>query len=97
MRETELADEDSPSSLPMESLSIEEIPNKRGNDKEKEENPLQADFLKPIFLDYSRTESRLSKRRKGHVTAKGSATETQQLHDMFTVREIRYSKSRGVF
>lgn len=97
MRETELADEDSPASLPMESLSIEEIPKKRGKDKEREENPLQADLLKPIFLDYSRTESRLSKRRKGPVTPKGSASETEQLHDMFTFREIRYSKSKGVF
>ena len=97
MRDTELADEDSPSSLPMESLSIEEIPNKRGKDKEKEENPQQANILKPIFLDYSRTESRLSKRRKGPVNPKGSATESELLHDMFTFREIRYSKSKGVF
>jgi len=88
MRETELADEDSPSSLPMESLSIEEITKKRGKDKEKEENPQQENILKPIFLDYSRKESRLSKRRKGPATPTGSATESELLHDMFTFREI---------
>ena len=88
MRETVLADEDSLASLPLESLSIDEIPEKRGKDKEKEDHKqdhMQADIPIPIFLDYSRTESRLSKRRK----PKGSGTETEQLNDMFTVREIR--------
>ena len=99
MRETVLADEDSPSSLPLESLSIDEIPKKREQDKEKEDHhkrdPLQADIPIPIFLDYSRTESRLSKRRK----SKGSGKEIDQLHDMFTFREIRcfYSHRKAAF